>query len=80
MMSGHGANTIFFNKKNDDWMSRTLANPRAPDELMMNSFCGMIDRRKAFRLISSQDHCQRFSPSRISDTPRAGFEAVQNLS
>ena len=32
-------------------------------------FCGMVDRRKAFSLISSQDHCQRSSPSRISDTP-----------
>ena len=43
------------------------------DELM-NCFCGMVDRRKAFSLISSRDHCQRSSPSRISDTPRAGFE------
>ena len=30
--------------------------------------------------ISSWDHCQRFSPSRISDTPRGGLEPVQNLS
>ena len=48
--------------------------------IMMNCFCGMVDRRKAFSLISSRDHCQRSSPSRISDTPRAGFEAAQNLS
>ena len=27
------------------------------DELF---FCGMVDQRKAFSLISSQDHCQRF--------------------
>ena len=27
MMSGHDANPIFFNKKNKDWTSRTLANP-----------------------------------------------------
>ena len=47
---------------------------------MMNCFCGMVDRRKAFGLISSRDHCQRSSPSRISDTPWAGFEPVQNLS
>ena len=26
-------------------------------------FCGMVDRRKAFSLISSRDHCQRSSPS-----------------
>ena len=48
--------------------------------MMMNCFCGMVDRRKAFSLISSQDHCQRSSTSRISDTPQAGFEPAQNLS
>ena len=47
---------------------------------MMNCFCGMVDRRKAFSLISSRDHCQRSSPSRISDTPWVGFEPAQNLS
>ena len=48
--------------------------------MMMICFCGMVDRRKAFGLISSRDHCQRSSPSQISDTPRAGFEPAQNLS
>ena len=48
--------------------------------MMMTCFCGMVDRRKAFRLVSSRDHCQRPSPSRISDTPRAGFEPAENLS
>ena len=48
-----------------------------PDEFC---FCGMVDRRKVFSLISSRDHCQRSSPSRISETPRAGFEPAQNLS
>ena len=43
-------------------------------------FCGMVDRRKAISLISSRDYCQRSSPSRISDTPRAGFEPAQNIS
>ena len=33
----------------------------------MISFCGMVDRRKAFSLISSQDNCQRPSPLQISD-------------
>ena len=42
-------------------------------------FCGMVDRPKAFSLISSWDHCQRSSPSQISDTLRAGFEPAQNL-
>ena len=46
--------------------------------MMMNCFCGMVDRRKAFR--TSRDHCQKSSPSRISDTPQAGFEPPQNLS
>ena len=48
--------------------------------MMMNCFCGMVDRRKAFSLISSRDHCQRSSPSWISNTLRAGFEPAQNLS
>ena len=48
--------------------------------MIMNCFCAMVDRRKAFSLISSRDHCQRSSPSRISDTPRAEFEPAQNLS
>ena len=48
--------------------------------MMMNRFCLMVDRRKAFNLISSRDRCQRFSPSRISDMPRVGFEPAQNLS
>ena len=48
--------------------------------MMMNCFCGMVDQRKAFHLISSQDHWQRSSPSQIFDTPQAGFEPVQNLS
>ena len=37
-----------------------------------------VDQRKALSLISSWDHCQRSSPSRISDT--RGFEPAQNLS
>ena len=41
--------------------------------MIMNCFCGMADRRKVLSLISSWDHCQRFSPSRISNPPRAGF-------
>ena len=48
--------------------------------MMKNCFCGMVDRRKAFSLISSWDHCQRSSPSRICDMPQAGFEPTQNLS
>ena len=48
--------------------------------MMMNCFCGMVDRQKAFSLISSWDHCQRSSPSRISDMPWAGSEPAQNLS
>ena len=46
---------------------------------MINFFCCLVDRRKAFSLISSQDHCQRSPLSRIFDTPRAGLEPTQNL-
>ena len=42
-------------------------------------FCGIVERQKAFSLISSRDHCQRSLPSRISNMPRAVFEPVQNL-
>ena len=80
---------IFFNKK---YMTSDLnmSHGKMPDfvsfslfgftlmMMMMNCFCGMVDRRKAFSLISSQDHCQR--SSRISNMPRAGFKPEQNLS
>ena len=45
---------------------------------MTSCFCGMVDRRKVFGLIPH--HCQRSSPSRISNTPGAGFEPAQSLS
>ena len=48
--------------------------------MVMNCFSGMVDQQKAFSLISNWDHCQRSSPSQISDTPQAGFEPAQNLS
>ena len=48
--------------------------------LWIEFFCGIVDGRKTFSIISSPDHCQRSSPSQISDTPRAGFEPAQNLS
>ena len=48
--------------------------------MMMNFLCGMVDRRKAFSLISSWDHCQRSSPLQISNKSQAGFEPAQNLS
>ena len=41
-------------------------------KMKINCFCGMVGRRKTFSLISSRDHCQRSSPPRISNTPRAG--------
>ena len=46
----------------------------------MNCFCDMVDQRQVFSLIFSQDHCQRSSLTRISDTPQAGFGPAQNLS
>ena len=38
--------------------------------MMMNCFCGMVDRRMAFSLISTRDRCQRSSQSRIYNTPQ----------
>ena len=49
------------------------------DELTMNCFSGMVDGRKMFSLISSRNHCQRPSPSQLSDTPRAGFDPAWAL-
>ena len=43
-------------------------------------FCHMVDLGKVFSLIFSWHHCQRSSPSEISDTPQAGFEPAENLS
>ena len=37
-------------------------------------FCGLVDRRNTFSLISSLDHCQRSSPSLIFDTLWAGID------
>ena len=48
--------------------------------IMMNCFSGMVDRQETFSLISSWDHCQRSSPSWISDMPWAEFRPAQNLS
>ena len=47
---------------------------------MMNRFHGTADQQKAFSLFSSQDHNQRSSKSRITNTLQAGFEIEQNLS
>ena len=48
--------------------------------MMMNCFCLMADRQKAFGFILSRDQSQRSSPQQISDMPDAGFESAQNLS
>ena len=37
-MSGHGANSIFFNKTNSDWTSRALATPPPPLRLITSHF------------------------------------------
>ena len=58
----------------------SIKGEQIPMMMMMNCFCGMVDRGKPFSHISSQNHCQRSSSSQISETPRAGFEPAQNLS
>ena len=47
--------------------------------LLSNCFCGMFDKQKTCSFISSRGHYRRLSTSQISDMPRAGFEALQNL-
>ena len=47
--------------------------------MMMNCFCKMVEKRKAFSIISSWDHCQRFSPLFISKVLWVGFEPANNL-
>ena len=47
---------------------------------MKTCFCEMIKQQRALSLISSPNHCQRFSPPQISKTPREEFEPAQNLS
>ena len=46
--------------------------------MMMNCYCGVVDWWKALSLISSREYCQRSSPSRISNTQRAGFEPASS--
>ena len=48
--------------------------------MMMNFFLGIFEQRKALSLISSRDHCQRFSPLQISDTLREESKSAKNLS
>ena len=48
--------------------------------MIINCFQGMVEQWKVLSLISSQNHCLRFSPLQISDMPLAGFEPAQNLS
>ena len=43
-------------------------------------FCGMVNWRRVFSLISSRDHSQRSLPFWISDTLQAEFEPAQSLS
>ena len=68
------------NVRNHRDIKLVTSDKRTKKLMMMNCFCGMVDRRKEFSLISSRDHCQRSSPPRITNTPRVGFEPAQNLS
>ena len=60
--------------------SKTNQTMKLVQLMMMNCFCGMVDQKKAFSLISGQDHCQRSLPLWISDTLQGGFEPMQNPS
>ena len=49
-------------------------------DMMMDCFCGMVDRCQAFSLISNWNHCQRSSSLQISGIPLAGFKPEIRLS
>ena len=66
---------IFYHLKNCTFYEKTDDN----DDYEMLLWYGS-PTKGVFSLISIRDHCQRSSPSRISDTPQAGFEPAQNLS
>ena len=68
------ANTELITRAIDQFLVKMMM------KMVMNCFCGMVDQRKVFSLISSRNQCQKSKPLRISDTPRAGFELAQNLS
>ena len=34
----------------------------------------MVEQQKALSFISNRNHCQKFSPSQISETPQVGLE------
>ena len=61
-------------------LNRSFLTMMTTTMMMMNYFCDMVDRRKAFSFISSGDHGQISSPSRISDTQQGEFEPAQKLS
>ena len=48
------------------------------DELLL--WHGWVTKDVTFIIISSRDHCQRSTSSRMSDTPQSGIEVAQNLS
>ena len=75
MLSQTAFNWVFFRQFDQNVLIKAYAYL-----MMMNCFCGMVDRRKTFILISSWDCCRRSSPSRTSDTTPAEFEPAQNLS
>ena len=72
--AGYTSSTTHLNKILSHISPRILRPPLNHTMMMMSCFSGMFDRQKAFSFITNQVHCQRFSPSQISDTLRAGFE------
>ena len=56
------------------YISSNILRPPLNHTMMMSCFSGMVNRQKAFSLTTNRVHCQRFSPSQISHTLRAGIE------
>ena len=67
---------VFSFFQNTDFQVFQSSSINDDDEL----FCGMVDQRKVFSLISSRDCCQRSSALQISNLSQRRFEPVQNLS
>ena len=61
IMSGHGANTIFFiNKKNKYWTSRTLANPPPPTSDSISFLPYPSSRLHKFRKIPTLKNSRKY--------------------
>ena len=72
------AKFLIFSNIISGWVLHRIVGEDGDDELCC--VYGMVDRRMLFSRISSQDPCQRSSPSQISDKLPAGIESALIIS